>query len=309
MHAVLARTSAWLVACLMMASPIEVAAQTAPSESVVSRIVAACQSEIAMVPNAAPDYYPNFLKHIASIMTTTSMKALYDSNVVYSRTRREDYYSANFRAEMCLEKNYLALAALGATPARPSAPIPAAAAIPAARPADGATFPSAFATAMSRITPTPSPTLPGLPPQGSAEAKPIYAYRAGIAEGMAALEDALDGFEAAQAAGKEWKPPEPDQGEDASGCLTPKSPVDPRDFVRLVNTCPYRIEALWCVVDHDCKPSYTNMHTFEVGDSYKIYGTEDGNNAREIRWAACKGKNTIGGRPNFLHVCSKELGT
>jgi hypothetical protein len=187
-----------------------------------------------------------------------------------------------------------------------SAP-PARTAAPAAASAPPARAPQGERSAPILTTPVPALALPGLPEPGSANASPVYPFTAAAAEGEAALGEATAEYDRTVAAGKPWETPQLTEGEDASRCLSPVYPIDPRAAVRLINNCPYRIEGVWCVVGHDCRPSYTNMHTFEPDATYPIYGTEGGHSGRMIKWAACRGRNTIHGGAGFLHQCSGEL--
>jgi hypothetical protein len=59
----------------------------------------------------------------------------------------------------------------------------------------------------------------------------------------------------------------------------------------LFNACPFSVEAIWCVENYDCNGGrYTNMSTIGSMRSHLVHG---GNSGNLVRWAACRGVNTI----------------
>ena len=91
-----------------------------------------------------------------------------------------------------------------------------------------------------------------------------------------------------------------DGGEDATHCLSLENNS-------LMNNCGYLIEAEWCVENVDCKNgTYTNQWTIGANRSYPVQGANTGGT---VRWAACKGRNSIetGGFPaySWQHRCNK----
>lgn len=77
---------------------------------------------------------------------------------------------------------------------------------------------------------------------------------------------------------------QPAYAEDATTCL---ELVDGRLF----NACPFSVEAIWCVENIDCTGGrYSNMSTIHSMQSHLVHGGSSGNT---VRWAACRGVNTI----------------
>jgi hypothetical protein len=94
---------------------------------------------------------------------------------------------------------------------------------------------------------------------------------------------------------------------EASECLELRTVHDSRV---LFNTCPYTVEAVWCVEGHDCEerdPGYTNTWSIQAGNHYTAFGARDG---RPVQWAACKGPNSILLIPSdgrWRHRCPDRL--
>ena len=77
---------------------------------------------------------------------------------------------------------------------------------------------------------------------------------------------------------------------EASECLELRTVYD---STVLFNTCPYTVEAVWCVEGHDCgdrDPGYTNTWSIQSGNHYPAIGARGGG---QVQWAACKGANSI----------------
>lgn len=59
----------------------------------------------------------------------------------------------------------------------------------------------------------------------------------------------------------------------------------------LFNSCPFTVEALWCVENIDCNGGrFTNQATIGSMRSNLVHGGRSGNT---VRWGACRGANTI----------------
>jgi hypothetical protein len=59
----------------------------------------------------------------------------------------------------------------------------------------------------------------------------------------------------------------------------------------LFNSCPFTVEAVWCVENLDCTGGrFTNMATIPSLRSNLVHGGRSGN---LVRWGACRGANTI----------------
>jgi hypothetical protein len=78
----------------------------------------------------------------------------------------------------------------------------------------------------------------------------------------------------------------------ASSCLHIVD-SDAWDMSHLQNDCTFPVEGAWCAEGYDCNRGYGNQHTFESGESYPVQGTGTGNPVREVKWGACRGRNTI----------------
>lgn len=90
-------------------------------------------------------------------------------------------------------------------------------------------------------------------------------------------------------------------GTDATNCL---------DLVDngLYNGCGFAVEAAWCVENVDCRGGrYTNIWTIGSGVRYPVQGASTGNH---VRWAACKGRNTLddvgNGSNPYRHQCNSS---
>lgn len=76
----------------------------------------------------------------------------------------------------------------------------------------------------------------------------------------------------------------PAQAEPVSNCL---------DLIdgSLFNSCPFTVEAVWCVENIDCNGGrFTSMATIQSMQSHLVHGGRSGNT---VRWGACRGANTI----------------
>ena len=61
--------------------------------------------------------------------------------------------------------------------------------------------------------------------------------------------------------------------------------------VRLFNSCPFTVEAVWCVENIDCNGGrFTNMSTIGSMRGNVVHGGASGN---RVHWGACRGANTI----------------
>lgn len=59
----------------------------------------------------------------------------------------------------------------------------------------------------------------------------------------------------------------------------------------LFNSCPFTVEAVWCVENIDCTNGrFTNMATIHSMRQNLVHGGRSGN---LVRWGACRGANTI----------------
>lgn len=59
----------------------------------------------------------------------------------------------------------------------------------------------------------------------------------------------------------------------------------------LFNSCPFSVEAVWCVENLDCNGGrFTNQSTIRSRQSNLVHGGRSGNT---VRWGACRGVNTI----------------
>lgn len=59
----------------------------------------------------------------------------------------------------------------------------------------------------------------------------------------------------------------------------------------LFNSCPFTVEAVWCVENFDCNGGrFTNQATIGSMRSNLVHGGRSGN---MVRWGACRGANTI----------------
>lgn len=59
----------------------------------------------------------------------------------------------------------------------------------------------------------------------------------------------------------------------------------------LFNSCPFTVEAVWCVENFDCRDGrFTNMATIQSMRGNLVHGGRSGNT---VRWGACRGANTI----------------
>lgn len=59
----------------------------------------------------------------------------------------------------------------------------------------------------------------------------------------------------------------------------------------LFNSCPFTVEALWCVENLDCNGGrFTNQATIPSLRSNLVHGGRSGNT---VHWGACRGANTI----------------
>lgn len=59
----------------------------------------------------------------------------------------------------------------------------------------------------------------------------------------------------------------------------------------LFNSCPFTVSAVWCVENLDCNGGrYTNMSNIPSLQGNLVHGGRSGN---MVRWAACRGVNTI----------------
>jgi len=79
----------------------------------------------------------------------------------------------------------------------------------------------------------------------------------------------------------------PAQAEPVSDCL---------DLVdgSLFNSCPFTVEAVWCVENFDCNGGrFSNMATIPSLTSHLVHGGRSGN---MVHWGACRGVNTISHR-------------
>lgn len=75
----------------------------------------------------------------------------------------------------------------------------------------------------------------------------------------------------------------------------------------LRNNCAFTVEAVWCVENHDCNPSYSNMWSIGAGRLYPVFGSRDGG---QIHWGACRGANSIRlyrQDPVFHYRCPDDL--
>lgn len=69
---------------------------------------------------------------------------------------------------------------------------------------------------------------------------------------------------------------------------------------RLHNTCPYAVEATWCVARNGSTCSkYDNTWTIQSGNAYTV---GDGH----VYWNACRGANTIARRDGLTVVCNAQ---
>ncbi len=59
---------------------------------------------------------------------------------------------------------------------------------------------------------------------------------------------------------------------------------------RLFNSCPFTVEAVWCVEGVDCNGGrFTNMSTIHSMRGNIVHGGA----GRTVRWGACRGANSI----------------
>lgn len=93
---------------------------------------------------------------------------------------------------------------------------------------------------------------------------------------------------------------------EASNCLQLMN--DPDGRVRLQNTCPFPVEAQWCIEGNDCNPGYTNMASISPGASK----TMQGGSGHLIHYAACKNRNSFVRThelsPMKRHACGRGYG-
>lgn len=75
---------------------------------------------------------------------------------------------------------------------------------------------------------------------------------------------------------------------DASACLSLRR--SPNNSAILFNSCPYAVEAAWCVVGTECGSS-GNMWTISANGFYPVLGGNGGE--LQVRYAACHGANSM----------------
>ena len=83
-------------------------------------------------------------------------------------------------------------------------------------------------------------------------------------------------------------------GQSANECLS----VSARG---IENGCSYEIEVAWCLYNVDCRGQYSNQFTILPGGYYAFSGRQSGN---QLRYAACRGRNSIHSLPGYRSSCS-----
>lgn len=82
---------------------------------------------------------------------------------------------------------------------------------------------------------------------------------------------------------------QPAYAEPVTNCLDLVTGND--GVARLFNSCPFTVEAVWCVENIDCNGGrYTNMSTIPSMRRNVVHGGASGNT---VHWGACRGANTI----------------
>jgi hypothetical protein len=133
------------------------------------------------------------------------------------------------------------------------------------------------------VKPRPAPKAPAAPPDPK------------IVAGLAALDEVLGSPGGVLV--KNTKRFDEDVGEIALHCLKIfNSGVLTRNL-QLGNFCPYEVEATWCVMGVDCKPTFSNMETLapvgSPGSGHDIESTAGKGRGRTVQYAGCKGRNTV----------------
>lgn len=134
------------------------------------------------------------------------------------------------------------------------------------------------------------PALPAVP-----SVKPREPTDPKIVAGLAALDEVLGSPGGVLV--KNTKRFDEDVGEIALHCLKiVNSGVLTRNL-QLGNFCPYAVEATWCVMGVDCKPTFSNTHTLapmgSPGSGHEIESTAGKGRGRTVQYAGCKGKDTV----------------
>lgn len=173
--------------------------------------------------------------------------------------------------------------------------------------------PAASPRSTALTTPSPSKSAPSFAPSSSSSSGSGMKSGSGrymneppspadIVEGQKAL-DEIDRLENAA---RDYVKGGEEEGEDASACL--KQVSDGTNGVRLINGCPYEIEALWCTEGVDCKPTFSNQKTLGTRPEDYISAASDAGDNPYIRFGACRGHLTIhhNGMPPLRYYCTKE---
>lgn len=153
---------------------------------------------------------------------------------------------------------------------------------------------------------SPGPSFPSTPvdPGPRAANGRYYSEQpspAVIAEGQKTL-DELDRL---ALAARDYVNGGDEEGEDAKDCLQPVN--DDTNGLRLVNACPYAIEAVWCTEGVDCRPTFSNQKYMHRPEDYISPPSRAADDAY-IRSGACRGHLTIhqNGMPALRYYCTKE---